>query len=262
MADGRQVRRAPRRLQVTDRSDYPRRSAAAHQGGHPAHRVRRPGRRRPGLRSRTPTPSWCRAASASAASRARSMRFVTRARTAFPTWASATACRRQRWSLPATFAASKARNTTEIDPDTPHPVIGLITEWLDSSGKVEKRDEDSDLGGTMRLGAPGLPAARRLAGPQTLRARHHQRTPSPSLRIQQPLPRRVPEARHGPGRPVDGRNAGRDHRVARVIPGSWPASSIPSSRPRPRDGHPLFTGFIEAALRRQQGELPAGVAQL
>ena len=44
-------------------------------------------------------------------------------------------------------------NSTEFDTNTPYPVIGLITEWLDSSGKRELRTEDSDLGGTMRLGA-------------------------------------------------------------------------------------------------------------
>ena len=44
-------------------------------------------------------------------------------------------------------------HSTEFVQDTPYPVIGLITEWLDASGKVEKRGEDSDLGGTMRLGA-------------------------------------------------------------------------------------------------------------
>ena len=43
-------------------------------------------------------------------------------------------------------------HSTEITLDTPHPVIGLITEWTDDSGSVEQRDEDSDLGGAMRLG--------------------------------------------------------------------------------------------------------------
>ena len=43
-------------------------------------------------------------------------------------------------------------NTTEVDPDTQHGVIGLITEWLDASGTVEERNAESDLGGTMRLG--------------------------------------------------------------------------------------------------------------
>jgi len=43
-------------------------------------------------------------------------------------------------------------HSTEFDQETPHPVIGLITEWLDSTGKIEKRSASSDLGGTMRLG--------------------------------------------------------------------------------------------------------------
>jgi len=44
-------------------------------------------------------------------------------------------------------------NSTEFDPTTPHPVIALITEWKDADGTIKKRDENSDLGGTMRLGA-------------------------------------------------------------------------------------------------------------
>ncbi|MCB2070979.1 MAG: CTP synthetase, partial [Ottowia sp.] len=44
-------------------------------------------------------------------------------------------------------------NSTEFDPDTPHPVIALITEWQDKDGSIQKRTEKSDLGGTMRLGA-------------------------------------------------------------------------------------------------------------
>jgi CTP synthase len=48
-------------------------------------------------------------------------------------------------------------NSTEFDPETPHPVVALITEWQDRDGKVEKRDVNSDLGGTMRLGAQRCP---------------------------------------------------------------------------------------------------------
>ena len=69
-------------------------------------------------------------------------------------------------------------NSTEFDPDTPHPVIALITEWRDRTGKVERRTEKSDLGGTMRLGAqecpvePGTLAARSTATEVTERHRH------------------------------------------------------------------------------------------
>jgi CTP synthase len=48
-------------------------------------------------------------------------------------------------------------NSTEFDPETPHPVVALITEWQDRDGRVEKRDVNSDLGGTMRLGAQRCP---------------------------------------------------------------------------------------------------------
>ena len=43
-------------------------------------------------------------------------------------------------------------NSTEFEPETPHPVIALIDEWQDADGTVQKRDANSDLGGTMRLG--------------------------------------------------------------------------------------------------------------
>ena len=46
-----------------------------------------------------------------------------------------------------------AANSTEFDPDTPHPVVGLIAEWIDEEGKKELRNAESDLGGTMRLGS-------------------------------------------------------------------------------------------------------------
>ena len=50
-------------------------------------------------------------------------------------------------------AGFKGANSTEFDPQTPHPVIALITEWKDADGSIKTRDEKSDLGGTMRLGA-------------------------------------------------------------------------------------------------------------
>ncbi len=54
-------------------------------------------------------------------------------------------------------AKIEAANSTEFDPETPNPVVALITEWLDREGKIEKRAEDSDLGGTMRLGSQRCP---------------------------------------------------------------------------------------------------------
>ena len=51
-------------------------------------------------------------------------------------------------------------NNTEFDPSAPHPVVALITEWMDREGKVEKRDNSSDLGGTMRRARSACPSSR------------------------------------------------------------------------------------------------------
>jgi CTP synthase len=58
------------------------------------------------------------------------------------------------------MAGLKDANSTEFVPDTPHPVIALITEWKDKDGSIQKRDEKSDLGGTMRLGAQSSDVAK------------------------------------------------------------------------------------------------------
>jgi CTP synthase len=69
-------------------------------------------------------------------------------------------------------------NSTEFDLDTPQPVVALIDEWQGQDGKVEKRDENSDLGGTMRLGAqtcaikPGTLASEIYGAVVTERHRH------------------------------------------------------------------------------------------
>ena len=66
-------------------------------------------------------------------------------------------------------------NSTEFDPNTPHPVIALIDEWEDRDGSIQKRDANSDLGGTMRLGAqssdvePGTLGELVIAGPGVMK---------------------------------------------------------------------------------------------
>ena len=142
-------------------------------------------------------------------------------------------------------------NSTEFDPDTPHPVVALITEWQDRDGRIEQRDATSDLGGTMRLGAQPCDGRARHARAPDLRRDDGRRAPSPSLRSQQPLPA-APRGR-GPGRRRAGQERGRgrpvrDDRARRTIRGSSAASSTPSSRRTPRRGHPLFISFVRAAL--------------
>ncbi len=152
-------------------------------------------------------------------------------------------------------------NTTENDPHTAYPVIGLITEWLDSSGKVEQRDEDSDLGGTMRLGGQECmlregSLARRLYGKETIVERHRHR-------YEFNTHYRGVFQKHG--MVLSGLSM--DEMLVEIIelpahPWFLACQFHPEFTSTPREGHPLFTGFIEAALREQQGELPQGVAQL
>jgi CTP synthase len=152
-------------------------------------------------------------------------------------------------------------NSTEVDPDTPHGVIGLITEWLDSSGKVEKRDERSNLGGTMRLGGQDCrlregSLARKLYGREIITERHRHRYE---------FNNRYRDVFQKHGMVLAGLSM--DEMLVEIIelpnhPWFLACQFHPEFTSSPRDGHPLFTGFIEAALRGQQGEMPAGVAQL
>ena len=152
-------------------------------------------------------------------------------------------------------------NTSENEPGTPHPVIGLITEWRDASGKVETRDEDSDLGGTMRLGGQECrlqegSLSRALYGKEIIRERHRHRYE---------FNNHYREIFKKHGMVLAGLSM--DETLVEIIeiadhPWFVGCQFHPEFTSTPRDGHPLFTGFIEAALRVQQGELPEGVAQL
>jgi CTP synthase len=152
-------------------------------------------------------------------------------------------------------------NTTENDPDTPHPVIGLITEWLDSSGTVEQRDEASDLGGTMRLGGQKCrlrdgSLARALYGQEVITERHRHRYE---------FNNNYRDAFQKHGMLFSGLSM--DEMLVEILelpnhPWFLACQFHPEFTSTPRGSHPLFTGFIEAALKYQAGELPAGVAQL
>jgi len=152
-------------------------------------------------------------------------------------------------------------NTTEIDPNTPYNVIGLITEWVDASGKVEHRSEKSDLGGTMRLGGQKCrlregSLVRKLYGQEIITERHRHRYE---------FNNHYRDIFQKHGMVLSGLSM--DETLVEIIelPGHpWflGCQFHPEFTSTPRDGHPIFTGFIEAALREQQGELPKGVAQL
>ena len=138
-------------------------------------------------------------------------------------------------------------NSTEFDPETLHPVVALVTEWMDRDGRIERRDARSDLGGTMRLGArsarvePGT-LARRIYG-DAVNERHRHRYEVNNVY--------VPQLR-GQGHEDLGA-----HARPRTCRRSWSCPAIrwfvgvqfhPEFTSTPRNGHPLFKAFIEAAL--------------
>jgi CTP synthase len=142
-------------------------------------------------------------------------------------------------------------NSTEFDADTDQPVVALIDEWQGQDGKVEKRDANSDLGGTMRLGAqacavkPGTLAHEIYGGVVTERHRHRYEANNHYLP-------RVEEA----GLVVAARTPTEDlceimelpRAGANAHPWYMGVQYHPEFKSTPRDGHPLFKSFIEAAL--------------
>jgi len=143
-------------------------------------------------------------------------------------------------------AEKKDAHSTEFDLETPYPVIALITEWLNADGKLETRDEDSDLGGTMRLGGQECQLktgsrSRALYGKDVIVERHRHRYEFNNQYLDMLEKAGLQVA----GRSMDGKL------VEMVeIPGHpWfvACQFHPEFTSTPRDGHPLFSGFIRAA---------------
>lgn len=143
-------------------------------------------------------------------------------------------------------AGLKEANSTEFSKDTPYPIVGLITEWSDKRGGIERRSEKCDLGGTMRLGGqvchlqPGS-LAHTLYKKETIVERHRHR-----YEVNNNLLPKMIEA----GLKVTGRSA--DKKLVEIVENPdhpWFVASQfhPEFTSTPRDGHPLFIGFIKAA---------------
>ncbi|PQQ29873.1 CTP synthetase [Photorhabdus luminescens] len=151
-------------------------------------------------------------------------------------------------------AGMEKASSTEFEPDCRFPVVGLITEWRDEDGNLEVRSEESDLGGTMRVG--GQPChltkdslVRTLYGADTIVERHRHRYEVNNL-----LLKRIEDA----GLRVAGRSV--DHKLVEIIeipdhPWFVACQFHPEFTSTPRDGHPLFTGFVKAAGKYQKGQL-------
>jgi CTP synthase len=156
------------------------------------------------------------------------------------------------------YARNKAgltmANSTEFDLETEQPVVALINEWQSHDGKVETRDENSDLGGTMRLGAqtcavqPNTLASDIYGNVVTERHRHRYEANNHYLK-------RVEDA----GLVVSARTPTEDLCEIIELPKSVHPFYLgvqyhPEFKSTPRDGHPLFTAFAKAAIAHKQAQ--------
>jgi CTP synthase len=142
----------------------------------------------------------------------------------------------------------------EFDKNTPHPVIALITEWQDAAGSTEERDEASDMGGTMRLGAQAVALqegslAAKSYGATSIEERHRHR-----YEVNNNYREQLSKA----GLVFSGLSV--DDLVEMIELPDHPfflASQFhPEFTSNPRDGHPLFKSFISAVRKHGTAELP------
>ena len=149
-------------------------------------------------------------------------------------------------------AGLEGANSTENDRQTPHPVIGLITEWRTKTGEVERRGEDSDLGGTMRLGLqeqrlkPGT-RARAIYGSDVVAERHRHRYE---------FNNRYRTQLEDAGLVISAKSM--DDLLVEMVelpdhPWFIACQAHPEFLSTPRSGHPLFIGFVRAARERKAG---------
>ena len=146
-------------------------------------------------------------------------------------------------------------NSTEFNAEAPHKLIGLIEEWQDASGKIEKRDESSDLGGTMRLGAQACPIV-----PNTLAASIYGTQVNERHRHRYEVNNHYVEQLKKAGLVVSARTSGEDLCEIIELPKAthpWfvAVQFHPEFTSNPRSGHPLFKAYVEAALenKKQKG---------
>ncbi|MBC7988853.1 MAG: CTP synthase [Luteimonas sp.] len=144
------------------------------------------------------------------------------------------------------LAGLEGANSTENDRKTPYPVIGLITEWRTQTGEIERRAEDSELGGTMRLGLqearikPGT-KAREVYGKDVVAERHRHRYE---------FNNRYRTQLEDAGLVISAKSM--DDLLVEMVelpdhPWFLACQAHPEFLSTPRGGHPLFVGFIRAA---------------
>ena len=158
-------------------------------------------------------------------------------------------------------AGLEGANSTENDRQSPHPVIGLITEWRTQSGEVERRDEKSDLGGTMRLGLqeqrlkPGT-KSREVYGQDVVGERHRHRYE---------FNNRYRTQLEDAGLVISAKSM--DDLLVEMVelpqhPWFIACQAHPEFLSTPRGGHPLFVGFVGAARARRAGDATGDTTRL
>lgn len=140
-------------------------------------------------------------------------------------------------------------NSTEFDADTPQPIVGLITEWKTADGKLETRSEDSDLGGTMRLGAQSCPIE-----PNTLAAKIYGAQVNERHRHRYEVNNHYVDQLKAAGLIISARTPSEQLCEMIELPQSehpWflACQFHPEFTSNPRTGHPLFKSYIQAALQ-------------
>jgi len=142
--------------------------------------------------------------------------------------------------------------STEIDKETSHPVIGLIKEWISSEGGIEKRTEVSDLGGSMRLGAQKC----KLAMDSKLYEMYQTDVVEERHRHRYEFNNQYREILSEAGLRLAGISI--DEKLVEAVeisdhPWFVGCQFHPEFTSTPRDGHPLFTSYIQAAIKRKEG---------
>jgi CTP synthase len=152
------------------------------------------------------------------------------------------------------LAGLEGAMSTEFNKATPYPVVALITEWQTGAGSVEQRDEESEMGGTMRLGAQQVSLAEdSLAatsyGATSIEERHRHR-----YEVNNNYRATLEEA----GMRFSGTSVDDLVEMVEIPDHPWFLASQfhPEFTSNPRDGHPLFTGFVSAARQHHDGALP------
>jgi CTP synthase len=149
-------------------------------------------------------------------------------------------------------------HSTEFDRTSPHPVIAMITEWQDAARGAQQRSDSSDLGGTMRLGAQDIELgegtlARSMYGAEIIRERHRHRYEFNNNYLEQ-------------YRKAGLKFSGFSHdglvEILELPEHPWFIATQfhPEFTSNPRDGHPLFAGFIKAARAARAAQLPAAAS--